>query len=98
MSEKETGIVGIIAFIVVLIIAFVLCINMPTNSFENTEKYKTTRHCVYKGESAWDIYKETCPNTNWNEWCSYVSKINDKINLETIYPGDILLIPIPIEQ
>lgn len=84
------------SFIVTCILITIICIGIPTSNFEDANKYKTKSYYVCGGDSAWSIYKETCPNANWNEWCSYVRKVNNKTSLENLYPGDYLIVPIPI--
>ena len=97
MTKKGETILSISAFIIMWIIAVIVCLNIPTHPFENKDKYEVIELSVSGGESAWDIYKETCPNSNWNEWCSYVKKINNISSLEIIHPGDVLSVPMPIE-
>ncbi|MBO7732362.1 MAG: hypothetical protein J6S67_07410 [Methanobrevibacter sp.] len=92
MKTKEKVLIGLVAMTLIALCIVVLFIPL-ISSFDDTNKYHVEKHVVSKGETAWDIYQASCPGTDWNGWCSWVETHNN-IDLDVIYPGDIILIPV----
>ncbi|MBO7732364.1 MAG: hypothetical protein J6S67_07420 [Methanobrevibacter sp.] len=92
MKRKEKILIGLVAIALMALCIVVLFIPL-TSSFDDANKYHIEKHVVSQGETAWDIYQATCPGTDWNAWCAWVGAHNE-INLELIYPGDIINVPV----
>lgn len=82
----------LIISIIFMILGTVKFLGEP--NIRDEDAYPLERYYVHEGDSAWEIYKETCPEANWTLWSEYVAEINDDIKIGELKIGDVIYIPV----